>query len=435
MKYMRVLVVFMVLILIGGAFNFSPTSCVSCSQSAAEGQETETVAYDLTAGSEDNFVGIEESVEETASNKYHWEPPVIPSFVKRLIPDADWSADTICVVDGKAYYIAYAGNSQTSVIYSREGILVADPTLSILPYDKARKLFHVSITGKDVLVDFSNSKSLQKLSVLSPSPQGFTTFTHSAVADYCEQVRYNIRVDFPQREALHSDAITKWLVGKIDESECMDGELPPLNAIFINHAKRTSTGWRYEGDMHNYQQICKFAADVYFAIAKGDYVLNEIEVPSPLFSTLCLKAYFMSNRFVTYQQYTHGYYGGAHGYYTERLISYNHVHGQEIDYKYLFKDECMEDILTLLKEEARKSPNYREWKPDIDEYAHIKDENDKPTGMLRLPQPGLSEEGVVFSFQPYAISCFAAGTFHFTIPYERLRPYLTDKAKWSLNMN
>lgn len=47
---------------------------------------------------------------------------------------------------------------------------------------------------------------------------------------------------------------------------------------------------------------------------------------------------------------------------------------------------------------------------------------------------GLSENGVVFSFQPYEISCFAAGTFHFTIPYERLKPYLTDRAKWCINM-
>ncbi len=435
MKHMRVLVIFMVLILTGGAFNFRPVSCASSSQSAVEGQEVETVTYDFTADSEDNNVGVEEGVEETASSEYHWEPPVIPPFVKRLIPGEDWSADTICVIDGKAYYIAYARNCQTNVIYSRDGILVADPTLSVMPYDEGRKLFHVSITGKDVLVDFSNSKSLQKLSALSPFPQGFTAYTHYAAADFCERVRYNIRVDFPQREALHSSAITKWLVGKIEDSECIDGELPPLNTIYINYAKRTSTGWRYEGDMHNYQRICRFAAEVYFAIVKGDYGLNETEIPSSLFSTLCLKAYVRNNRFVTYQQYTHGYYGGAHGYYTERLISYDHVHRQEIDYKYLFKDECMEDILTLLKEEARKSPSYQEWKPDIDEYARIKDENDKPTGMLRLPQPGLSEEGAVFSFQPYAISCFAAGTFHFTIPYERLRPYLTDKAKWCLNMN
>ena len=53
---------------------------------------------------------------------------------------------------------------------------------------------------------------------------------------------------------------------------------------------------------------------------------------------------------------------------------------------------------------------------------------------LVLPQPGLSEEGVVFSFQPYAISCFAAGVFHFTIPYKLVMPYLTDKAKRQIKL-
>jgi len=202
-----------------------------------------------------------------------------------------------------------------------------------------------------------------------------------------------------------------------------------------NYAKRTNVGWRYDGDIHNHKRICKFASEVYFAFVKSDYSMNEMDIPSSLFSTLCLKSYVKNNRFVTYQQFTHGYYGGAHGYYTERLISYDHVHGQEVDYKYLFKDGNMKDIVDLLKEEAKKSPNYKIWEPNIDEYACVKDENDKPTGLLRLPQPGLSDEGVVFSFQPYEISCFAAGAFHFTIPYDKLRPYMTVAAKWCLNMN
>lgn len=90
--------------------------------------------------------------------------------------------------------------------------------------------------------------------------------------------------------------------------------------------------------------------------------------------------------------------------------------------------------MELLVDEAEGNPNYREWKPDIKSYVFDKDEEGHPTGKVNLPQPGLSENGVVFSFQPYEISCFAAGTFHFTIPYERLKPYLTDRAKWCINM-
>lgn len=430
MRYMRFFVIVLVLLLVGGIFSISPTSCEGSNSPVEDSYECNTIFYeDVDDNDEDN-----DDHQIITDNAHHWEPLVIPSFVKSLIPDGDWSADTICVIDGKAYYFAYAGQYQTNVIYSKDGILVTDPTLSVLPYDQEKKLFHISITGKDVLVDFSDSESIHRLSKLSPSVSGFTLFSYAAVADFCERVHYNIMVDFPKSATIHSDAITKWLVEKIEDSGNMDGELPLLNAIYINYAKRTNVGWRYDGDIHHHKRVCKFAADVYFALVKGDYSMNEMDIPSSLFSTLCLSAYVMNSRFVTFQQFKHDYCGGAHGYYTERLISYDHVHRQEIDYKYLFKDGCMEDILALLKEEAKKSPNYQEWNPNIDEYACIKDENNEPTGLHRLPQPGLSEEGVVFSFQPYAISCFAAGTFHFTIPYIRLRPYLTDKAKWCLNI-
>ena len=134
------------------------------------------------------------------------------------------------------------------------------------------------------------------------------------------------------------------------------------------------------------------------------------------------------------QQFTHEYDGGVHGYYTERLVSFDHIHKQEIDNKYLFIDNSIDSIVGLLMDEAKKTPHYWEWKPDIKRHVFVTDEHDNPTGEIRLPQPGLAEDGLVFSFQPYEISCFAAGTFHFTIPYNRLRPYLSDKAKWCLNM-
>lgn len=428
MKYMKSLVIVLVVLLAGGIFSISPTSCNGNSQPGTDITEDDTLVYK----------DIEEDIEEEESvidSEYHWEPPIIPTFVKRLFSGADWSADTICVVDGKAYYMAYDDNGRTNVLYNKDRILVADPTLSILPYDKDKHLYHASVIGKDILVDFSDDKSLQGLSKLTVSLPDFTTTYYNASADFCERVHYSISVDFPRRSIAHSDAITKWLVEKIADSEDMNGELPPLNAFYINYAKRTNVGWRYDGDIHNHKRICKFASEVYFAFVKSDYSMNEMDIPSSLFSALCLKSYVKNNRFVTYQQFTHGYYGGAHGYYTERLISYDHVHGQEVDYKYLFKDGNMKDIVDLLKEEAKKSPNYQIWEPNIDEYACVKDENDKPTGLLRLPQPGLSDEGVVFSFQPYEISCFAAGAFHFTIPYDKLRPYMTDAAKWCLNMN
>lgn len=90
----------------------------------------------------------------------------------------------------------------------------------------------------------------------------------------------------------------------------------------------------------------------------------------------------------------------------------------------------MDDVLAILLNEAKKTPQYKEWKPNIKDYAVKKDNDGKETGVLSLPNPGLSEDGVVFSFQPYSISCFAAGPFHFTIPYSRIQYCMTERGKW-----
>ncbi|MDE7189745.1 MAG: RsiV family protein [Muribaculaceae bacterium] len=36
---------------------------------------------------------------------------------------------------------------------------------------------------------------------------------------------------------------------------------------------------------------------------------------------------------------------------------------------------------------------------------------------------------MMFSFQPYEIDCWAAGAYHFIVPYKKLMPYLTSEAK------
>ncbi len=84
---------------------------------------------------------------------------------------------------------------------------------------------------EEVADDVEDEECLQGLPKLTVSLPGFTTTTYNASADFCESVNYDISVDFPKRSIAHSDAITKWLVEKIEDSGNMDGELPPMNAI------------------------------------------------------------------------------------------------------------------------------------------------------------------------------------------------------------
>ena len=245
--------------------------------------------------------------------------------------------------------------------------------------------------------------------------KSFYRFKKARYADFSSRFHYNLSVDFPQSSVKNNHAIRAWLVEKVVRS--------------------VSDDMTFNGNNNSDHQIEKYVTNLYFAIKKEEYASEDTTYyPIEAFIELNLQARVSNNKFVTYQEFTHEYDGGVHGYYTERLVSFDHVHKQEIDNNYLFIDNSIDSIVNLLVDEAKKTPHYWEWKPNIRKHVFVTDEQDNPTGEIRLPQPGLSEVGLVFSFQPYEISCFAAGTFHFTIPYNRLRPYLTDKAKWCLNI-
>jgi len=245
--------------------------------------------------------------------------------------------------------------------------------------------------------------------------KSFYRYKKERHADFSSRFHYNLSVDFPKSSVKNNHAIRAWLAEKVVRS--------------------VSDDMNYNRNIYSDQQIGKYVSNLYFAIKKEEYATDDTTYyPIEAFIELNLQARVSNNRYVTYQEFTHEYDGGVHGYYTERLVSFDHIHKQEIDNRYLFIDNSIDSIVNLLIDEAKKAPHYWEWKPNIKRHVFITDEHDNPTGEIRLPQAGLAGDGLVFSFQPYEISCFAAGTFHFTIPYNRLRPYLSDKAKWCLNM-
>lgn len=429
MKQMRLLPMFTVLLMMCGIIGMFFVSCKGANHA---GDNAESLANaDQIEPEETEY---EEDID--TNNVYEYVSPVIPAFIKDKFGDTEWWADTICVVGNKAFYMAYSEYGNTSVIYNEDRLFTYDPTLTIDSFASGCKYkFYVSIVGKTMLVDFSDAGSLRALPSLSKELPSFKGYSFDSIAGFGRSVSYSITVDFPKSSIHHAKEIGSWLVDKIADSQQQNEDVPPLNATYIGYSKRSNGGWKYKGDIYDYRKITQCATSVYFAMIKGERGTNDEDYPSCLFSALNLKARVFNNRFVTYQQYTHDYNGGAHGYYTERLISFDHVHNQEINYKYLFKSGSEKQLLNILLEEAKKTHQYSEWNPQITDGVVDVDENENPTGSYSFPRPGLSDEGLVFSFQPYEISCFAAGTFHFTIPYKRVRHLLTPRGKWCIGFD
>ena len=345
-------------------------------------------------------------------------------------------ADTICIIDGKVFYYGVGETVVgTNMIFDKDKVWLDAPALTVFPYsDTSSYSFYVCTPFKCLLIDFSDEYSLAQLSSLTKVLPSFERNTQSFVTE--DSIAwYDFEVDFPTSSVANAKAIRKWLVRKIAESNRNDADLPFLTAIYINYRKGPEGVWEYVDDLTNDQQITQFAADVYFAIIESDYGdLEEEFIPTGLSRTLNMQAKMCNKRFVTYQECTFDYSGGAHGYYTEKLLSFDHVNNLEIDNSYLFKPGCEEELVNILVEEALKSPNYQVSETSIRSGVANLDEEGNPIGGYTFPRPGLSEEGVVFSFQPYEISCFADGTFHFVIPYERLKHLLTDRAKWCIGI-
>ena len=152
------------------------------------------------------------------------------------------------------------------------------------------------------------------------------------------------------------------------------------------------------------------------------------------YRVVCLRAWHVTEKFVTVLKYANEYTNGVHGYFTEELVSFDPETRREIDWDYLFKPECRQQVLDMFLHTARTSTKDAKW-DETTPYENIAkafipyDDDGNPLGKMQMPRPGLGEKGVVFSFQPYHLGGFADGVFHFSVPYQELKPYLTDEAK------
>lgn len=429
MRTMRILALLVILLMLFDVMGIYLLSCKVNNRTETELKDS--LYYDTCLTEEPD--GVEDYSD---SSVYNYEPPVIPYFVKNLLANANWWADTLCVVDNKAYYTAYEDYGRLFVLYNEDKILVADPALKVYPCDAGGdNKYYVSVVGKSLLVDLSDDNSKRALNRLKRKLPPFIRYRHDTIAGFGKTVFYSIAVDFPTPSAMHADIIGRWLVDKIADSQSRKEKVPALNALYIGYSPRSNGGCTYEGDVQDLKKITRCASDAYFAIVKEERGTEYEEYPAHLFSTLNLRARTINMNYVTYQSFTYDYNGGAHGYYTKNLISFDHVHRREIDFNYLFKPNSEKEVLELLLKEAKKTEEYQAWQPNILEFVTNRDEDGNPTGSYTFPQPGLSDEGIVFSFQPYAISCFAAGTFHFTIPYGKIKHCLTATGRWCLGLD
>lgn len=261
---------------------------------------------------------------------------------------------------------------------------------------------------------------------------GFTTFTRDFSRSYRYQ-KYNGKVschfcvEYPNEKFPHSSGIKRWLVGYANNIKYWDDEVMNISP--------------YVGSPDNVLALARNFANRFFDYTDQDYSDDVFEYDM----LVCER----NERYITYKQNTYCYLGGAHGFNTERFASFDLITGNGITTHYLFKTECVQDVREELIKTAYADERFCEWNdietmddvvrcfmPETMTIENIIASFDSTyvqpnvrVERVDISRVGLTRSGVAFSYYPYELSCFAAGCFHFTIPYSKLRKYMTDEAK------
>ena len=352
------------------------------------------------------------------------EDAIIPSFVKNLVDTPFWYPDTICVADGKPFYWVDDIHSRTNIIFDDKQILLENPTLyydSVSPKEDYR--FNIHMAEKMMTVDFNDPKSVKAMQQLDILPPTFCRFREDTLTGYGDKVLFSLCIDFMRPDQKHAGAVNTWMAQMTEQMAKADVDDGP-NQYVEPRAIRTQS---------DKKALLRRSADCYFAVVREDHDIDDYPI-NYFIRNISLRAWHHTDKFVTMLKYIYDYNGGAHGYFTEQLVSYNPAKKRVVEWDDLFRPACRGQVVQALCDAIVASPKYKATGRTYDEKflrgMFTFDERESlSSDRLLVPRPGLGEKGVVFSFQPYELSGFADGTFHFTLPYQDLKPYLTDEAK------
>lgn len=397
------------------------------------------LALDLDSSADTEVMDVfdtDGNTDEAASSSHRGEPPV-PDFLAHYMDSTWWGIDTICVVNGKAYLLGYDEYGRTCVIFTDDELLCEDPTLD---YDSVasnlKTTFQVSTITSTITVDFADRNSVAQLKTLMPQFENMNRFRKDYFSDCGMMVLYHMDIDVPKHKTASDEKLCKWLVKLVNQYLNFSGEMSLLleaDRRLYNKQHKT-----YKGSIRDTNALGRFASKRYFALKKLEYGDDRMEYPVVLNQAFSLRLVSSNGKYFSYQQCTYDYSGGAHGYFTQEIFSFVPSSNEEIDWNWLFKPNCRDAVLDLFYHVVQKNSKYKRFE-NTNSIAEIRENFEvrfdvQNNGYTFLSQPGLTDEGVMFSFQPYELSCFAAGCFHFTIPYKDLKPYMTAKAIQLLNL-
>lgn len=370
--------------------------------------------------------------------------------------EAELWIDTVMFAKGHAF--GYSGDVSMWGGWYLDTVYVGDDQM--LTYDSiGPSSLKLSLVTRDIIVDMDDSDVINKIKNFLNPIDGFKRFSkrYDECLDslYYEGYGYDEYMGGFSFEADYPDSCNE-NVGKINRficeltgiSESERAKVPGLSAFYAGFNQTKYYRRVYSGNKDDMLELSDFLAHRTFENWKrgGDFGIGSSE------ATLAIRPHISNKRYVTFSKYEYDREGIGHGMYTETFHTFDLMSGKKLNNTDIFKSLSIDKVKMKLFEVMAKDPHYLRWHREPVAASEIESmieawqspspaldgtewEGPKSEFKFELPEGALTDSGVVFSFQPYEIDCWAAGAYHFIVPYKKIMPYMTSKAKRLININ
>ncbi len=185
-------------------------------------------------------------------------------------------------------------------------------------------------------------------------------------------------------------------------------------------------GGTYKGDVTDVDAMAKYYGNQAFASLQKERKECGDAADVGYENDYYITKTYEGKGYVTFTSQQYIYTGGAHGSTVSASTTFRKSDGRRFGTDML-RNTASDGFFKLLKEGLRQY--FKEMGENFnDEQMQEQIITDAVVDALPLPvtPPCLSDKGVVFIYQQYELLCYAAGMPCFTIPYSKMRPYLTQ---------
>lgn len=364
--------------------------------------------------------------------------------------DAELWIDTIMYAKGHAF--GYSGDVSMWGGWYLDTVCVG--TDNMLRYDSVGPaMLKLSLVTKELIVDIGDYDVIDRIKDFMNPIDGFMRFSNR-YEECLDSLYYegygfdeymggfSFEVDYADSCLENAEKINRFICDLTGISEIERAKVPGLSAFYAGFKPTKYYRPVYPGNANDMQSLSDFLAHKTFENWKrgGDFGMGSSE------ATLTVIPRIANKNYVTFSKYEYDRQGIGHGMYTETFYTFDLKHEKELTNNDIFKIQCLENVKMKLFEVMTQDSHYRAWNGDLTSPSEIQGriiDWQSPDAILEgteweeperdvkfeLPDGSLTDSGVVFSFQPYEIDCWAAGAYHFIVPYKKLLPYMTPKAR------